>query len=561
MSTKKFGESSKSVAARTTKKSDDPSKWKPGQTMPTAVPWLFLDELGVWDKSDKGNKPKSPQTPSQASVQKPIPKLTSNSKFTDTTSKPTPKSTLNATPKSMSIAKAVPKTTHKAVPKQVVSNKKTPPQTVTESRPTTKTSKTGSQPIYEQTMPTAVPWLFLDEMGVWDDKNKSHNSKSANENSTFSAKPAKTNSSHQSVNTNTSFGTKSINTNLNTKSFNTNSRTKSINSNSSTKSESSTKSFNNTNATKNNSTIVHKNYSTVSKNSVNVSSKAVTLKPKAVPVPSAAISMTIPMHSIQSKSESKGINSRYAQPRSSLTSKVASVQKTVNSINKGAPIPKAGITKSNITKVATSNYTLNKATLPKSNQTKSGSLNYNNNVSRPSEKVGKKREVSPEPFRPAKRRNTDRNNLEGLDQRQISSLIQSIFPRYEVIREEAVSSKLAKKEDDEQERLDQRRRLLKAKKNKYTLQNNNSYWKLELIKIFRQNQNVNDKELLVKSNQDAFDLLSFLKSNRRYNELMAQSNKLYGLTEKQRIDKAANRVGLKTPSDQDILLPFESIPS
>ncbi|RHZ88009.1 hypothetical protein Glove_26g12 [Diversispora epigaea] len=105
------------------------------------------------------------------------------------------------------------------------------------------------------------------------------------------------------------------------------------------------------------------------------------------------------------------------------------------------------------------------------------------------------------------------------------------------------------------------RQLLREVHKQYTLQNNNPYWKLELIKIFRQNQNVNDKELLVKSNQDAFDLLSFLKSNRRYSELMAQSNKLYGLTEQQRIEKTANRVGLKTPSDQDILLPFESMPS
>ncbi|CAG8437986.1 16810_t:CDS:2 [Acaulospora morrowiae] len=83
------------------------------------------------------------------------------------------------------------------------------------------------------------------------------------------------------------------------------------------------------------------------------------------------------------------------------------------------------------------------------------------------------RDLSPGPSRVSKHRqsagrNVTHRDIEAMDERQIranvSSIIQSIFPRREV--SQAISTRLAKQEDEEQERIDQQRRLLKAKRAK-----------------------------------------------------------------------------------------------
>ncbi|CAG8490034.1 10905_t:CDS:2 [Acaulospora morrowiae] len=92
------------------------------------------------------------------------------------------------------------------------------------------------------------------------------------------------------------------------------------------------------------------------------------------------------------------------------------------------------------------------------------------------------------------------------------------------------------------------RQLLREVQKQFTPYNKNPYWKLELIKEFRQNRDASNKELLEKLDQDATDLLSFLRSNRRYGELLTQLDPMHGLTEQQRVEKTANRVGLKVPA-------------
>ncbi|CAG8496842.1 4012_t:CDS:2 [Gigaspora margarita] len=51
----------------------------------------------------------------------------------------------------------------------------------------------------------------------------------------------------------------------------------------------------------------------------------------------------------------------------------------------------------------------------------------------------------------------------------------------------------------------------------FTSQNNNQYWKQQLIEAFRKNKDITNIEVSQRLNQDAQDVLSFLRSNRRHN--------------------------------------------
>ncbi|KAF0482773.1 mitochondrial matrix protein, f1f0 ATP synthase assembly factor fmc1 [Gigaspora margarita] len=91
------------------------------------------------------------------------------------------------------------------------------------------------------------------------------------------------------------------------------------------------------------------------------------------------------------------------------------------------------------------------------------------------------------------------------------------------------------------------RQLLKEINKQFTSQNNNQYWKQQLIEAFRKNKDITNIEVSQRLNQDAQDVLSFLRSNRRHNELLASYNPTHGQSEEKRVELTANRVGLKVP--------------
>ncbi|CAG8634257.1 3531_t:CDS:2, partial [Funneliformis caledonium] len=91
------------------------------------------------------------------------------------------------------------------------------------------------------------------------------------------------------------------------------------------------------------------------------------------------------------------------------------------------------------------------------------------------------------------------------------------------------------------------RQILKEINKQFTNQNNNQLWRKEAISTFQQYRNLSNKEEVEKLTQDAQDLLCFLKSNRKFDELLKSYNPVHGYSEEKRIELTAKRVGLKLP--------------
>ncbi|CAH1756774.1 10236_t:CDS:2 [Entrophospora sp. SA101] len=83
------------------------------------------------------------------------------------------------------------------------------------------------------------------------------------------------------------------------------------------------------------------------------------------------------------------------------------------------------------------------------------------------------------------------------------------------------------------------RQLLREVNKQFTQYNKSPLWRNELLNSFKI---INNNKI-----EDANDILCYLKSNRRYDELLKSFNPLHGATEEHKIELAANRVGLGLP--------------
>ncbi|CAG8434238.1 1761_t:CDS:2 [Ambispora gerdemannii] len=91
------------------------------------------------------------------------------------------------------------------------------------------------------------------------------------------------------------------------------------------------------------------------------------------------------------------------------------------------------------------------------------------------------------------------------------------------------------------------RNILREVNRQFTSINKNTLWRDELFQAFRENKNVNDPNKLTGLIRDAEDVVTFLKSKRKYGELI----NLYNPSNENRIEMAANRVGLRLPNSYD----------
>ncbi|GBB85941.1 hypothetical protein RclHR1_12390003 [Rhizophagus clarus] len=91
------------------------------------------------------------------------------------------------------------------------------------------------------------------------------------------------------------------------------------------------------------------------------------------------------------------------------------------------------------------------------------------------------------------------------------------------------------------------RQLLKEVDKQFTNQNNNKLWREEVINTYQKNRDLSNKKEIENLSKYALDLLCFLRSNRKYNELLELYNPIHGYSEEKRIELTANRVGLKLP--------------
>ncbi|RIA92099.1 hypothetical protein C1645_736631 [Glomus cerebriforme] len=92
------------------------------------------------------------------------------------------------------------------------------------------------------------------------------------------------------------------------------------------------------------------------------------------------------------------------------------------------------------------------------------------------------------------------------------------------------------------------RQLLKEVNKQFTYRNYNKIWREEVINTFQKNRDLSNKEEVEHLTKYAQDLLCFLRSNRRYNELLNLHNPIHGYSEEKHIELTANRVGLKLPT-------------
>ncbi|CAG8609020.1 6661_t:CDS:10 [Rhizophagus irregularis] len=91
------------------------------------------------------------------------------------------------------------------------------------------------------------------------------------------------------------------------------------------------------------------------------------------------------------------------------------------------------------------------------------------------------------------------------------------------------------------------RQLLKEVDKQFTYRNNNKLWREEVISTYQKNRDLSNKEEIENSTKYALDILCFLRSSRKYNELLELNNPAHGYSVEKRIELTANRVGLKLP--------------
>ncbi|RGB27164.1 hypothetical protein C1646_719318 [Rhizophagus diaphanus] len=91
------------------------------------------------------------------------------------------------------------------------------------------------------------------------------------------------------------------------------------------------------------------------------------------------------------------------------------------------------------------------------------------------------------------------------------------------------------------------RQLLKEVDKQFTYRNNNKLWREEVISTYQKNRDLSNKEEIENSTKYALDVLCFLRSSRKYNELLELNNPVHGYSVEKRIELTANRVGLKLP--------------
>ncbi|KAI8049526.1 hypothetical protein BDF22DRAFT_699135, partial [Syncephalis plumigaleata] len=95
------------------------------------------------------------------------------------------------------------------------------------------------------------------------------------------------------------------------------------------------------------------------------------------------------------------------------------------------------------------------------------------------------------------------------------------------------------------------RRLLREIDNQFTTVNQNQLWRNEAKARFRQYATEHDAARLSNARTDAENVLTFLHGRRRYQELMT----LYyppEMSQSDRIDASAKRVGLSLPEQQEV---------
>ncbi|KAF7727327.1 hypothetical protein EC973_007636 [Apophysomyces ossiformis] len=98
------------------------------------------------------------------------------------------------------------------------------------------------------------------------------------------------------------------------------------------------------------------------------------------------------------------------------------------------------------------------------------------------------------------------------------------------------------------------RQLLREVHRQYTKVANNGLYAQELKSIYRQNKNITDPAKIAALNQDAENVLVFLRSSRQHKELRERYSALV-LEQKKKIEMTAKRVGLELPKQFDPAAP------
>ncbi|KAG0174748.1 hypothetical protein DFQ28_002390 [Apophysomyces sp. BC1034] len=98
------------------------------------------------------------------------------------------------------------------------------------------------------------------------------------------------------------------------------------------------------------------------------------------------------------------------------------------------------------------------------------------------------------------------------------------------------------------------RQLLREVNRQYTKVADNGLYVKELKSIYRQNKDIKDPVRIAALNQDAENILVFLRSSRQHKELRARYSALV-LEQKKKIELSAKRVGLQLPKQFDPAAP------